>query len=60
MKKTVRALKYLGFETDRFRLEWISASEGARFAKVVAEFTDQIKELGPNPMLNVTGRHENG
>ncbi|NIO36231.1 hydrogenase iron-sulfur subunit, partial [Candidatus Bathyarchaeota archaeon] len=50
---TVQALKYLGFEAKRFRLEWISASEGARFAKVVAEFTDQIKELGPNPIGKV-------
>lgn len=54
MKKTVEALKHLGFETERFRLEWISASEGARFARVVAEFTDQIKELGPNPLQQVT------
>jgi len=54
MKKTTDALKYLGFETKRFRLEWISASEGARFARVVAEFSDQIKELGPNPMRKVT------
>ncbi len=50
MNKTVEALKHLGFETRRFRLEWVSASEGAKFAKVVTEFTDQIKELGPNPI----------
>lgn len=50
MKKTTDALNHLGFETERFRLEWISASEGGKFAKVVTEFTDQIKELGPNPM----------
>lgn len=31
----------------RFRLEWVSASEGKRFAEVITEFTNQIKELGP-------------
>jgi F420-non-reducing hydrogenase iron-sulfur subunit len=50
IKKTTQALEYLGFETKRLRLEWISASEGAKFAKVVAEFTSQIEELGPNLM----------
>jgi len=39
-------LKMMGLE-KRFKLEWVSASEGKRFAEVVAEFTDQIKELGP-------------
>jgi F420-non-reducing hydrogenase iron-sulfur subunit len=34
-------------EPGRFRVEWISASEGNRFAEVVKEFTQQIKALGP-------------
>lgn len=37
----------LGVEPERLRLEWISASEGARFAQVVSDFTNTIKELGP-------------
>lgn len=36
--------------SDRVRLEWVSASEGARFGKVVAEFTEFIKNLGPSPL----------
>ena len=36
-----------GIEPERIRLEWISASEGDRFAKIADEFTDQIKNLGP-------------
>lgn len=55
MKKTVQALQHLGFDTRRFQLDWISASEGAKFAKVVAEFTSQIMQLGPNPMRKVEG-----
>ena len=42
-------LKFINFE-NRVRLEWVSASEGARFAEVVKEFTNQIKELGPSPL----------
>jgi len=39
-----------GFDSERLRLEWISASEGKRFADLVTEFTSQIKALGPNPI----------
>jgi coenzyme F420-reducing hydrogenase delta subunit len=28
-------------------LEWVSSSEARRFADVVQEFTDKIRELGP-------------
>jgi len=47
IKNTKEALKILGWEADRLRLEWISASEGKRFAQVMTEFTQQITELGP-------------
>ena len=43
-------LERAGFQPERLRLEWISASEGDLFAKVVTEFTDQIKELGRSPI----------
>jgi F420-non-reducing hydrogenase iron-sulfur subunit len=48
---TARSLiKLLGLESERLRLEWISAAEGARFAEIVTEFTDQIRALGANPL----------
>ena len=47
IKNTIETLKLLGWEADRLRLEWISASEGTRFAQVMNEFTQQIKEIGP-------------
>ncbi len=40
-------IKQLGINPNRVRLEWVSASEGKRFADVITEFTNQIKELGP-------------
>jgi F420-non-reducing hydrogenase iron-sulfur subunit len=43
-------ISLLGIESERLRLEWISAAEGARFAELVREFTDQIRELGANPL----------
>lgn len=42
-------LEDFGLEPERFRLEWVSASEGPRFAQVAREFTEQIKKLGPSP-----------
>ncbi len=42
-------LEDFGLEEERFRLEWVSASEGPKFAKVVTEFTEQVKKLGPSP-----------
>ena len=40
-------LKSLGIPEERFHFEWVSASEGNRFAQLVTEFTEQIKALGP-------------
>ncbi len=48
--KTKRMLAVLGLEDGRLRLEWISAAEGARFAQVVDDFTDQVRSLGPSPL----------
>jgi F420-non-reducing hydrogenase iron-sulfur subunit len=42
-----RILPEYGIEPERVRLEWIAASEGERFATVVNEFTEQIRNLGP-------------
>ncbi len=47
---TKRLLGQFGIEPERLRLEWISASEGKRFAEVVTDFTKEIKELGPSPL----------
>ena len=43
----IEMLGQFGIEKERVRLEWISASEGGRFAQVVGEMTDAIRELGP-------------
>lgn len=43
-------LEQFGIEPERVRLEWISASEGDKFAAVVKDMVEQIKKLGPNPL----------
>ena len=43
----LQLLDQFGIERDRVRLEWISASEGEKFAQVVKEMTEKLKELGP-------------
>jgi F420-non-reducing hydrogenase iron-sulfur subunit len=52
--KTIRRLLFLkrlikgfGIDPRRLRLEWVSASEGDRFAHVVNEMTEEIRTLGP-------------
>jgi F420-non-reducing hydrogenase iron-sulfur subunit len=42
-----KMLKEMGIEDKRFRLEWVSASEGDRFAEVVKEITEEVRKLGP-------------
>ncbi len=40
-------LEYIGIDKRRFLIEWASAAEGTRFVKLITDFTDQIKMLGP-------------
>jgi F420-non-reducing hydrogenase iron-sulfur subunit len=42
-----RMMKDMGIHEDRFRLEWISASEGDKVKTTVNEMTARVRELGP-------------
>lgn len=46
-----RFLEYVGIEEGRVNFSWVSASEGGRFAEVIAEVTQKVKALGPNKKL---------
>jgi len=48
-----RILREFGIEQERLRLEWVSASEGDKFAAVVREMVEQLKRLGPSPLKKV-------
>ena len=56
IKMLKKLLALTGVGSDRLELEWVSASEGQRFAQMVTEFTNQIKKLGPSP---VSGKNPN-
>ena len=43
-------LHYLGIEPERLRIEEVSVGEGPLFVKVVTEFTEELKKLGPSPL----------
>ncbi|HIE23989.1 MAG TPA: hydrogenase iron-sulfur subunit [Candidatus Korarchaeota archaeon] len=49
------SIKALSLEPERVRFEFISTSEGVKFARVVREFTNEIKVLGPNPLKRSEG-----
>jgi F420-non-reducing hydrogenase iron-sulfur subunit len=42
-----KMLEQLGIEDGRVHLDWVSAAEGDRFASIVNEMTEKVKELGP-------------
>lgn len=44
-----KLLKDMGINPKRLRLEWISATEGEKFARVMNEFVEEIRKLGPSP-----------
>ena len=43
-------LSELGIEPERVEMYNMSSAMGAKFAEVATEFTQRIKELGPNPV----------
>jgi len=51
MNMLSKLLNYVGY-SERFRLDWVSASEGNRFAQIVNEFNEHIINLGPSSIKN--------
>jgi len=52
---TKKLLAQLGIDPDRLRLEWISAAEGTKFVQTMTDFTEHVKQLGPNPVIQQPG-----
>ena len=42
-----KLLSHIGINPDRLRLEWVSASEGIRFAEVMNDMAGKIRQMGP-------------
>ncbi|MFO8020199.1 MAG: hydrogenase iron-sulfur subunit [Promethearchaeia archaeon] len=58
MEHMEKLLEKLGIEKERFRLHWISASEGKQFAELIREFTRDVKKVGPSPISKKLGQIE--
>jgi F420-non-reducing hydrogenase iron-sulfur subunit len=46
MEILANMLQKLGLSPDRFRIEYISAAEGVKFAEVVREMAAKLNEIG--------------
>jgi len=44
----------------RVHLAWISSAEAQKFARVVADFTEHIRTLGPNPLKGFEWKEQHG
>ncbi len=47
IKTTKKVLKSVGLSPERLLVDWVSASEGERFANLVTEFNGKVRKLGP-------------
>jgi F420-non-reducing hydrogenase iron-sulfur subunit len=50
IKLLKKLLEEMGVDPKRVRFEYVSASEGQKFAQIVTEFVDELKKMGPNPL----------
>lgn len=50
MALLTRVLEQLGFDTERFQVEWVDPDEPYRFRAVVDDFARKVEDLGPNPL----------
>jgi len=46
LKPLFKTLKRMGISPERFRMEWISAAEGAKYAQIITEMDQTLKRIG--------------
>ena len=51
--KVKKAVHVLGLEDERLKREMISTSEGTVFARVITEYVEELKKLGPSPFSSL-------
>jgi F420-non-reducing hydrogenase iron-sulfur subunit len=44
-------LNYIGLEPERFQMSWVSAAEGTKYTKIIKDFVNTLKPLGPQNKL---------
>lgn len=60
VEKMKQSLSSIGIDSRRLTLEWISASEGKKFAQLIADFSELIKSLGSRKPLYIETRRAGG
>ena len=53
MEYTRKLLEEIGLEGRRIQMINVSAAMGGQFAWSAAEFTEEIRRLGPNPLRKI-------
>jgi len=53
IKLLKKLLEEMAVNPRRVRFEYVSASEGQKFAQIVTEFVDELKKMGPNPLNKI-------
>ncbi len=51
-----KLIEFVGVEPERFKMSWVSAAEGAKYAEVVTDFVNEIRPLGPQNKLKAAPR----
>jgi hypothetical protein len=49
-ERLTKRLTDMGISPQRFRVEWISAAEGAKYAQVIKEMDQTLKSLDPKAL----------
>jgi len=53
IERLISMVEDFGLEPERIRVEWVSASEGKKFAEVISDFVEDLKRIGPTPLRPV-------
>ena len=40
-------MEQVGVDPARVKMAWVSASEGSKFAELIQELSDELREIGP-------------
>lgn len=48
---TKKLLEYVGIEPERVQFSWVAASEGPKMARVIKEFVEGVRKVGPNRLF---------
>ncbi len=57
---TRKLIEEYGYDRERLRMTFVSASEGALWAEVVQDMVNTIKKLGPNPLKQASAPGQEG